>query len=154
MEITVLRLMSESPVRDSPRPNDLAGSRSGNGVRLRRVVVQIGFLDLSHDLAATVMAARATNMMWQFQFAAIRAFVAGYRLQRVVRAAHVTFGPGLPVLLDSHVNPLSYARTGTAADPQVRKFPGYPIARQTLLSAAITNRYALAEPIGETRGGK
>src|SRR5258708_14726968 len=42
-----------------------------------------------HDFAAVVMTACGTDMVRTFQFAAIGTFGAGFRTQRMVRAAHI-----------------------------------------------------------------
>ncbi len=130
MEITVLPLMSQSSAPDALvrliRPAANWGAGPGITARgLRDVLVQVDLLDLRDDLAAAVMPAGPANVMRQFQLAAIGALGAAHRSESVMRAPHVPFRPGFPVLLDRHVNPLPCRRApprGPCSNISVRLF--------------------------------
>src|SRR5690625_2433690 len=67
----------------------------------RRVVVEVNLFG-ADDLAIAIMPACAADMVRQAKLAAIRAFGAAGRHERIVGTPHPALGSRLAVLLDSH----------------------------------------------------
>lgn len=89
-----------------------------------RVVVQVDLVRLRDDFAVSVVTARRADVVRALQFAAIGAFVRIASDQRIVRAAHVTAGPGHAILGDGHVSTSGY--WGSQLAPMLEEFTNEP----------------------------